>query len=67
MSENRELACRIADLFEDLLDQKRIEIPCEDANEQVERYHEGNTARLYGMEYWGLVDKIEELLTRNEE
>lgn len=62
MSENRELACRIADLFEDLLDQKGIEVLCEDKDEQLERHHEGNTARLYGMEYWTLVDEIEELL-----
>lgn len=62
MDKKRDLAARIADLFDDLLHQKGIEVPCEDSNEQVERHEGGNAACLYGMEYWTLVDKIEELL-----
>lgn len=57
------LANEIVELFEDLLGQKGIEIPCEDKEEQKERYYDGNEAKLYGMEYWNLVSKIENLLT----
>ena len=56
------LANEIVELFEELLDEKGIEIPCKDTEEQKERYADGNTAKLYGMEYWNLVDKIESLL-----
>lgn len=62
MDKKRELAARIVDLFDDLLDQKGIEVPCEDADEQIERHEGDNEACLYGMEYWTLVDKIEEML-----
>lgn len=62
MDEKREKACRIVELFEDLLDEKKIEIPCEDENEQKERYLNGSSANLYGMEFWSLVDKIEATL-----
>lgn len=62
MDKKRELAARIVDLFDDLLYQKGIEVPCEDANEQAERHEGENEACLYGMEYWTLVDKIEEML-----
>lgn len=57
------LANEIVELFEDLLDQKGIEIPCEDKEEQKERYYDGNEAKLYGTEYWNLVSEIENLLT----
>lgn len=33
MDKKRELAARIVDLFDDLLDQKEIEVPCEDSDE----------------------------------
>ena len=49
------LATEIVELFEELLDKKGIEIPCEDANEQKERYDGNNVAKLYGMEYFDLV------------
>lgn len=48
--------------FEDLLDEKNIEIPCEDAIEQQDRHEGGNNAKLYGMEYYGLVDKVKDIL-----
>ena len=35
-STNRDLAARIIDLFEDLLDQTGIAIPCEDKQEQID-------------------------------
>lgn len=56
------LANDIVELFEELLDKKGIEIPCEDETEQRERYLDGNDAKIYGMEYWNLIDKIESLL-----
>lgn len=62
MDKKRELAARIVVLFDDLLDQKGVEVPCEDPDEQAERHEGGNGACLYGMEYWTLVDKIEEML-----
>lgn len=56
------LADIIVDLFEELLDEKGIEIPCADETEQRDRYEGDNEAKLYGMEYWGLVENIESLL-----
>ena len=50
------------DLFEELLDEKGIEIPCEDSVEQRERYDGGNEAKLYGTEYWNLVDEVNSLI-----
>ena len=56
------LANEIVELFEELLDKKGIEIPCDDETEQKYRYDGGNSAKLYGMEYWNLVDAVENLL-----
>ena len=56
------LVDQIAELFEELLDEKGIEIPCSDETEQKDRYEGGNEAKLYGMEYWHLVEGIENLL-----
>lgn len=59
-----ELAHEIVELFEDLLDRKGIEIPCDDETEQKNRYEDGNDAKLYGMEYWDLVDQVKNLINR---
>ena len=56
------LATEIVELFEDLLDEKGIEIPCADETEQKDRYEGGNDAKLYGMEYWNLIDTIQAML-----
>ena len=56
------LATEIVELFENLLDEKGIEIPCEDSIEQKDRYDGGNCAKLYGMEYYNLVAAVQELL-----
>lgn len=56
------LATDIVDLFDDLLADKGIEIPCSDPEEESERHDYGNCACLYGMEYWHLVDRVEEML-----
>ena len=48
----------ILDVFEDLLDSKGIEIPCEDEREQDERHDGGNDAKIYGTEYGELYDAI---------
>lgn len=52
----QEYAWAILDLFEDLLDEKEINIPSDD--------REGNDeeARLYGEEYFDLEDKVIGLL-----
>lgn len=56
------LAHEIVELFEQLLEEKGIEVPCSDEAEESERHEGGNVAKLYGMEYAKLVDKVEELL-----
>lgn len=56
------LATEIVELFEELLDKKGIEIPCEDVTEQKERYDGNNVAKLYGMEYFDLVSNVQSLL-----
>lgn len=56
------LATEIVELFEKLLDRKGIEIPCDDKDEQKDRYEGNNTAKLYGMEYFNLVSDIQNLL-----
>ena len=57
-----ELATEIVALFEGFLDKKGIEIPCEDAVEQKDRYDGNNAAKLYGMEYFNLVSEVQSLL-----
>lgn len=52
----------ILEVFEDLLDSKGIEIPCEDEREQDERHDGGNDAKIYGTEYGELYDTIEAIL-----
>lgn len=58
---NRNIASEIVELFEDLLDAREIDIPCEDEEEEKIRIEESN-ARLYGMEYWHLIEAVESLL-----
>lgn len=55
-------ATEIVELFEELLDEKGIDIPCSDKEEQESRYDGGNVARLYGMEYFNLVGAVQNLL-----
>lgn len=57
---DRELAMAIVDLFDELLAEKGIEVPCSDPEEETERHEDDNCACLYGMEYWNLVDSVEE-------
>ena len=52
----------ILEVFEDLLDSKGIEIPCEDEREQDERHDGGNDAKIYGTEYGEVYDAIEKIL-----
>ncbi len=60
----KDLAFSVVDIFEDLLDEKDMKIPCADAHEEEDRHDHENTAKIYGTEYWYLVDRIEELLKR---
>lgn len=62
MSNNREIACDIVELFDELLNQKGIEIPCESQHEEAERHLGNNEAKLYGLEFWNLVDQIQSIL-----
>ena len=59
-----EMACNIVGLFDDFLADKGIIIMCEDPDEEHDHYANGeNYASLYGMEYWSLVDKVENILS----
>lgn len=60
--QKKNLALDIVELFENLLDEKGIEIPCADETEQRDRYEGGNDAKLYGMEYWNIIDTIQTML-----
>lgn len=55
----------ILEVFEELLDSKGIEIPCEDEGEQEERQYVENDAKIYGTEYGKLYDAIEQILSEN--
>ena len=57
-----ECAVDIVEIFEDLLDDKEITVPCEDWGEESERRINESSARVYGSEYGNLVDKIEDRL-----
>lgn len=61
-NEKNKLATEIVEVFEKLLDEKGIEIPCDDEEEQKNRYYDENCAKLYGMEYYNLLNTIENLL-----
>lgn len=63
----RKLAAYIVDLFDELLTEKNIEIPCSDYDEERDRHNDGNCASIYGMEYWNLVNRVEEMLVNSEE
>lgn len=62
MSRLNEFSSDIVECFEDLLQEKNIEIPCQDQDEQNERYDDGNDAKLYGIEYWDLYDRVDSML-----
>ena len=57
-------ACDIVELFEDLLQEKDINIPCSDEEEEKERSENEYCTKLYGSEYWMLIDKIEDIIRR---
>lgn len=59
---NREIACEIVDFFDDLLYEKGIEIPCSDEQEEAERHSNDNEAKIYGLEYWNLVNQVQSIL-----
>lgn len=60
----RDLAFYVVDIFEDLLDEKDIDIPCEDSSEEDDRRKNESAARIYGTEYGDLVDRVEALLKK---
>ena len=64
MDKKRELVARIVELFEQLLGEKDIVVPCADCEEERERCKDGNSAKLYGMEFWILVSAVEALLNQ---
>lgn len=63
-----ECAVDLAEIFDDLLDEKELNVPCEDWREEAERRSNASSARVYGSEYGDLIDKIEARLeTLNED
>lgn len=56
----KNIATEIVDEFEELLDEKNIDIPSDD------REGDESEARIYGCEYANLVDKIAEMLISNK-
>lgn len=60
MDRKREYAIAILDLFEDLLDEKGIDIPSDD------REGDECEARIYRTEYYELEDAVYELLAHFE-
>lgn len=62
ISSNVNISSAIVELFENLLESKNISIPCDDKDEENERINADNQAKLYGTEYWTLIDQIEALL-----
>lgn len=62
MNSKREKAFAIVELFEDFLEEKGIDIPCEDPAEEAQRRLQANSAKLYGTKYWAIVEQVEELL-----
>ena len=67
MDKTRELAIRIIDLFEDLLDKHEIDIPSENRymemeNMTPEEIEEAGFSHIYGDDYYELEDAIVELL-----
>ena len=56
----KEYTHAILDLFEDLLDEKEIDIPSDD------REGDESEARLYGSEYYDMEDKVDTLLGNYE-
>ncbi len=56
------IATEIVQLFEDLLERKGIVIPCDDETEEADRRDNENAARLYGMEYYSLLEEVQGIL-----
>jgi hypothetical protein len=49
----------VADIFEVYLENIKISIPCDDYQDERARKADKDSAYLYGMEYWHLIDSIE--------
>ena len=63
MEKNRETACEILELFEELLDKYNIVINSDDRKEMI-LSREHNVAAIYGEEYFLLEDKITNILNQ---
>lgn len=59
-----EFACEIIGIFEHLLDEKGISIPCADTSDQEERLENEEAGRIYGSEYYSLEDDIMEAIEK---
>ena len=59
MDKNREIAIKIIEKFEELLDGKGIKIP------SIDRENNETESCIYGREYYCLEDSITEILNEN--
>jgi hypothetical protein len=63
MEKNREIACEILEVFEELLDKYNIVINSDDRKEMI-LSGEHNVAAIYGEEYFLLEDEITNILNQ---
>lgn len=64
--QKQKLSCEIVEVFEEFLEEKGIQIPCKDPMEEATRCSDDNNAKLYGTEYWGLIDQIHHILLADD-
>lgn len=57
-----DIAANVTDLFEDLLADKGIVVPCASEDEEKDREDTEDAASLYGSEYSDLIDEVENLI-----
>jgi len=62
MKKERKLAIRILGIFENFLDSKNISIPSKDRDETDIKKSE--QARIFGVEYFELEDRVTDFLTK---
>ena len=68
MEKSREVAIKILDLFEELLDEYDITIETEERNDYIEDLDDSEkdgVARLFGEPYYSLEDSVTEVLNKD--
>lgn len=60
-----DLATNLLDTFDTFLQEKDVSIPCEDDEEENSRVEDENNAKIYGMEYYDLLERVKHVLKGN--